>query len=396
MILSEVKYRQIHNGVFVNVRLIHHNHAAAAVDGQSTQKPVDISQTNVAKTQCRVFPLAAMEYPGIQLNPINYASLLQACTDIKSLEQTHAQLAVCGLDQNTYIETRLVSMYALLGSLENARQLFDKICEPNVFAWNAMIRRYATNGFCEEALCFYHRMQQAGIYPDNLTFPFALRACAGLLALREGKEIHGHIVRSGYEADIFTGSALVNFYVKCGVLEHARQLFDKMSQRNVVSWTAMIAGYACNGHANEALRLFHQMQGSDVKPNPVTVASVLPAYADLKDLQQGEWIHDYIIRNEYESNVFVGTALINMYIKCGNVEKARQVFDRMSQRNLVSWTALIAGYAQNGHASEALALFRRMQLEGMTPDSVTMHGFCIPILWWNAGKKCGLMECIDC
>lgn len=298
MILPEVKYRQIHNGVFVNARLIHHNHAGAAADGQSTKKPVEISQTNVAKTQCRVPLLAAMEHPGIPLNPIYYASLLQACTDMKSLEQTHAHLAICGLDQSPYLETRLVSMYALLGSLDNARELFDKILEPNVFAWNSMIRRYATSGSCEEALCFYYRMQQAGIHPDNLTFPFVLRACAGLLALREGKEIHCHIIRSGYEADLFTGSALVNFYVKCGVLEDARQVFDKMSQRNVVSWTAMIAGYASNGHANEALTLFHQMQGSDVKPNPVTVASVLPAYADLKDLQQGEWIHDYIIKNE--------------------------------------------------------------------------------------------------
>lgn len=295
MILPEIKYRQIHNGIFINVRLIHHNHAAA---GQSTQKPVEISQINVAKTQCMVTPLLAMEYPGIPLNPIYYASILQACTDMKSLEQAHGHLAVRGLDQNTYLETKLVSMYASLGNLENARQLFDKILEPNVFAWNSMIRRYATSRSCEEALYFYYRMQQAGMHPDNLTFPFVLRACAGLRALREGKEIHCHIIRSGYEADIFTGSALVNFYVKCGVLEDARQVFDKMSQRNVVSWTSMIAGYACNGHANEALTLFHQMQESDVKPNPVTVASVLPAYADLKDLQQGEWIHDYIISNK--------------------------------------------------------------------------------------------------
>eukprot|EP01018_Ginkgo_biloba_P030303 Gb_38441 [translate_table: standard] len=311
---------------------------------------------------------------GIPLDPDTYASFLQACANTRALsegKQVHAHVLIAGFDQDVFLGTKLVNLYAICGRLGNARQIFDNIRKRNIFLWNAMIRGYATNGVSGEALSLYYQMQRAGVYPDNFTFPFVLKACANLSALEEGKEIHYHLRRNGLESDVFVGTALIDMYTKCGSIENARHVFDEMSQRNVVLWTAMIAGYVQNGHANEALALFYQMQLVDVIPDSVTMASVLPACALLAALQQGKQIHNCIIRSGFHPDVSVGTALVDMYAKCGSIENAWHVFDKICRRDIVSWNAMIAGYAQNGHASEALSLFHQMQLEGVTPNSVT-------------------------
>eukprot|EP01018_Ginkgo_biloba_P034075 Gb_04450 [translate_table: standard] len=346
------------------------NHSNAA-KGQIIQKSKWMSQANDLET-----PPYATNHPGISTdsNANTHNSLLQAlqaCTDVKALNKLHAYMLVTGFDQNIYLATKLVSMYAMCGSLENARLVFDQIHKPNIFLWNAMIRAYAWGGFCEEALTLFYQMQQAGIHPDKFTFPFVLKACANLSALQQSKQIHGQIVRSSLLSDLYVGNALVGVYAKCGMMENAHQLFDKMPQRDVVSWTAMIAGYAQNGHPSEALMFFHQMQRAGVKPNRVTILSVLPACADLASLQQGKDIHDYILKNEFESDVSVGTALINMYAKCGSIEMARQLFDNMSKRDVISWSAMIAAYGMHGHGEDALKLFSQMQQSGMKPNRIT-------------------------
>jgi pentatricopeptide repeat protein len=301
-----------------------------------------------------------------------YALILQKCNSIKELKQTHSQLIINGLEHNTFLETKLVSMYGMCFSPEDARLLFDRSQESNVFLWNAMIRGYARNAFSDGVLQLYNRMPMEGIYPDNFTFPFVLQACASLSALQKGKEIHCRIIASRLESDVIVGTALIDMYGKCREIGNARQVFDKMSERDVVSWNAMIAGYAQNGHAEEALVLFHQMRMADVQANAVTVMSVIPACFDLGDLQQGKRIHGYTIRGGLALDVSVGNALIDMYSNCGDVEMAWQLFDEMSQRNVVSWSAMIGGYVWNGYAHEALALFCQMQIAEVKPNAVTL------------------------
>eukprot|EP01018_Ginkgo_biloba_P019231 Gb_39402 [translate_table: standard] len=301
-----------------------------------------------------------------------YTSVLQGCTDVKALKQIHAHMFRIGINQNMLLVTKLVSMYIACGSIEVARLVFDNIYTRSIGLWNVMIRGYSRNGFWEEALKLYYQMQWVCIQPNNFTFPVVLNACAGLSILREGKHIHNHIVRNGFESDAFVGNSLVDMYAKCGSIESARQVFDKISEKDVVSWSAMIGGYAQSGHAIEALTLFRQMLLAHIVPNLVTLVSVLPACANLAAEQHGKCIHGYIIRSGFESSVVVGTALIDMYAKCESVEIARQLFDKMSERNVVSWSAMIAGYAQNGHASEALKLFNQMQLAHMKPTAVTL------------------------
>eukprot|EP00253_Pinus_taeda_P001241 PITA_01241 len=300
-------------------------------------------------------------YPSkIQINDKRIFRSLQDCNDIKMLKQLHTQLITTGCNLT---ETKLINKYAIFGSMQDACQVFDKMCQPELFEWNLMLRGYTTNGLFKDALDLYYQMQWAGIIPNSYTFNFVLKACAGLSAFQHGRLSHEQVIRRGLELDIFVANALVDMYAKCGSIDAARRIFDRMSVRDVVSWTAMIAGYAQSGHPNEAWILFNKMQLSDSRPNSVTVASVLP---------QGQWMHCYIIKNKFEWDVVLATALADMYATCGILEVARRLFDKMPERNVVSWNAMISGYAQNGHFKEALTLFNEMQKGDIKPNTVTL------------------------
>eukprot|EP01018_Ginkgo_biloba_P007475 Gb_18859 [translate_table: standard] len=353
--------------------------------------------------------LLDLDEKGISVVSNTYASLLQECANMKALtegKQLHADMLRKGIELNVFLGAKLVSMYANSGSFGNALKVFDKISTCSVFAWNAMIRGYVTHGHCEEALNIYYQMKREGLSPDKFTFPSVIKACSGLKALEQGREIHRYITSSGFESDLFVGSALIDMYAKCGVMESARDVFDKMSRRDVVLWTAMIAGYAQNGSLDKALQLFRHMQAANVKPNVVTwnaviggyaqnghanealeqfrqmqlagvkldvvtISSILPACAHLAVLQQGKEIHDFTIRRGLDSDVFVVSALIDMYAKCGNIECARRLFDQMPRRDVVSWNAMIVGYGMHGYGEDALTLFNQMQQANMKPNRVT-------------------------
>eukprot|EP01018_Ginkgo_biloba_P019068 Gb_40768 [translate_table: standard] len=331
--------------------------------------------------------------------------------DVKSLRegrQTHAHILITGLHQDVFLVTKLLSMYSKCGCLVDARLVFDSIQKPDVFSWNVMIRGYVMHGQWEEALKLYYKMQRTDVQPNNFTFPFVLKACAILSDLQKGKEIHNDIARSGFESDVFVGNALVAMYAKCASLPSARYVFDKMSQRDLVSWNAMIAGYAqngCfnealevlhqmqmekvnpdvitwnamiagyvqNGFGNEALNVFHQMQLADTKVNTVTVASVISACADLVSLQLGKEIHGYLIKSGFQSDLLVGNALIDMYAKCRSIDDAHQVFVNLFEKDVISWNAMIAGYTQNGYCNEAFEIFHQMQLACLKPNLITWN-----------------------
>lgn len=201
--------------------------------------------------------------------PISYTSLFQACNDVKQLRQIHAHLLTLGLDQDIYLLPKLVSKYTIYGNMDDASLLFDKSMKPNIFLWTAIISGCIRNGLCEQALALYRQMQEQGIEPDSFIFSSVVKACADLSVLKEGIDVHDDIVRLGFESDIVVSTALVAMYAKCGVLGLAREVFDKMSERNLVSWSAMIAGYSQKGYAGEALKLFNGMRMQGFEPDLV-------------------------------------------------------------------------------------------------------------------------------
>jgi pentatricopeptide repeat protein len=214
-------------------------------------------------------------------------------------------------------------------------------------------------------------MVLSNVAPSNYTFTSVIKSCADLVALRHGRIIHGHVLVNGFGSDVYVQTALVSFYGKCGVLCNARKVFDKMRDRSVVTWNSMISGYEQNGFAKEAIRLFDRMKEIGVEPNSATFVSVLSACAHLGAFILGCWVHEYAVGNGLDLNVVLGTSLINMYTRCGNVSKAREVFDSMKERNVVAWTAMISGYGTNGYGSQAVELFHEMRRNGLLPNSIT-------------------------
>jgi len=336
---------------------------------------------------------------------LEYALLLQECInnkDITEAKRLHSHIIQTGFN---FPDNKLLTMYANYGSLVDARIVFDEMGKRNIVSWNVMIATYARHGFSAEALLLFYKLQSIGIQPDQFSFASVLPACANLASLEQGRLIHGDIIKRGFQFDVFVANALVDMYAKCGsaesafhvfekmpqrdlvswntivsgyaqygFLDQALKLFEKMPQRNVVSWTSMIAGFAKHQYNEEALSMFYKMQGAGIRPNQFTFASVLPACADLATLEQGEEIHEEVIRSGFQSNCFVGNALVDMYAKCGSIEKARYVFDRMLQRDVVSWNVMIAGYAMHGFGRQAIQLFEQMLQFGISPEHATFVG----------------------
>lgn len=238
--------------------------------------------------------------------------------------------------------------------------------------------------------------------PDNYTFNFLIRTCAQLSASQAGRTVHGALFKHGFdfdphvqsglifmyaemgclsscyrvfesvkEPDIVCQTAMVSACAKCGDTDFARDLFDEMPQRDSVSWNAMIAGYAQRGQSREALNLFKLMQMDGVKVNEVSMVSVLTACTHLGALDQGRWAHAYIERNKIRTTVPLGTALVDMYFKCGNVDKAMEVFWKMNEKNVYTWSSAIGGLAMNGYGEKCLELFSLMKREGISPNEIT-------------------------
>eukprot|EP01018_Ginkgo_biloba_P030838 Gb_14966 [translate_table: standard] len=286
--------------------------------------------------------LSQMQERGLKPDQVTFASVLSAC-------------AKCGL-------------------IENARNVFDKMSERSVISWNTMITGYVQTGHREKALKLFGQMQYADVKPDQVTLSSILVACASLGALEYGKQLHTLANRIGLESDLFVGSALVDMYAKCGSTENARQVFDRMPERDGVAWNSIIAGYGWQVHSEEVLTIFQHMQWVGVRPTEFTFGSIMSVCARLSVLEHGKQVHVHIIGTGFESNVIVATALIDMYSKCGSIEDAGRVFDNMPERNVVSWNGMIIGYAQNGCGKEALQLFEQMISFTEKPDHVTFIG----------------------
>lgn len=256
-----------------------------------------------------------------------------------------------------------------------------------------------------DAILLFYKLREFDVVPDDFTCSFVLKACASLLDFLNGRIVHGYVEKLGFRSNVFLQNMIVNLYALCGAMGDARLLFDKMLERDVVtwnimisqlvkrgdvegayelfswmpersvrSWTAMIAGYVQCGKPKEAIRLFMEMEEAGWRPNEVTVVAILAACADLGELDLGRRVHEYSNCSGYKRNVRVSNTLIDMYVKCGCLKDARRVFDEMEEQTIVSWSAMIAGLAMHGQAEEALRLFSKMIQIGMKPNDVTFIG----------------------
>ncbi|TXG61159.1 hypothetical protein EZV62_012522 [Acer yangbiense] len=306
-----------------------------------------------------------------------FTKLLQNYAATKSLtkvKQLHAIITASGF-LSAHLHSIIASAYANSGHVSNARKLFDKIPERNSFLYNTMMRMYTQNGSSYDVVRMFADMLRLENYlPDNYiyTYPIVIKACSDL-ALRElGVILHGRTMVAGFDTDTFVQNCLLAMYMSFGEIKVARNLFDGMWERSVVSWNTMISGYFKNGYTNQALEVFNWMVNNGVEPDSASVVSVLPACGYLKDVEVGRRVHVLVESKGLGNKIAVWNALVDMYVKCGSVSEARLVFDGMSERDVVTWTSMINGYILNGKVRNALGLLRSMQFKGVRANAVTI------------------------
>ncbi|KAH7668268.1 Tetratricopeptide-like helical domain-containing protein [Dioscorea alata] len=343
------------------------------------------------------------------------ARAMRLCKTRRQLEQVHAQI-LCnpGLSMRTTssLLSRLLLLYSSLPSstsfLLAICGLFVYIPSPTLSSFNTVLRSLAAAPPSSlpplHPISLYSQLLSSGLLPNHLTFPFLFKHCSLRLLATSGQCLHSHVFKLGFHLDVFIQNAMVFFYATCGFIRHARRLFDEMPQKDLVSWNSLLIGYLRCGEADEAmdvfrrmgdrnviswnsiitgfvqcgrekaaLSLFHEMQaeGFVVKPDKITVASVISACASLGAFDQGRWVHGYLKMCGIELDVVIGTALIDMYGKCGCLARALEVFDEMPDKDVLAWTAMISAFAIHGFGEEAFALLEKMERHGTKPNQVT-------------------------
>lgn len=318
-----------------------------------------------------------MRSEGFLPNNFTFPFVLKACARLLDLQlgvKIHTLVVKAGFDCDVFVKTSLVYLYAKCGYLEDAHKVFDDIPDKNVVSWTAIISGYIGVGKFREAIDMFRRLLEMNLAPDSFTIVRVLSACTQLGDLNSGEWIHKCIMEMGMVRNVFVGTSLVDMYAKCGNMEKARSVFDGMPEKDIVSWGAMIQGYALNGLPKEAIDLFLQMQRENVKPDCYTVVGVLSACARLGALELGEWVSGLVDRNEFLYNPVLGTALIDLYAKCGSMSRAWEVFKGMKEKDRVVWNAIISGLAMNGYVKISFGLFGQVEKFGIKPDGNTFIG----------------------
>ncbi|PSR98647.1 Pentatricopeptide repeat-containing protein [Actinidia chinensis var. chinensis] len=361
-------------------------------------------------------------------------SFTEKATSISEVHQAHAHLLKTGLIHHPSVARRLLFSAANTTTTTYAHAIFTRLQDPNTNVYNAMIRAYANSPTPQNAITVYTQMMNDCVVPDKYTFTSALKGCSRIRGVEEGKQVHAHVVKIGIGSDLIVGNTLVHLYAKCGYFEVAREVLDRMPQRDVISWNAilsayvnvglvelargvfdempernleswnfMISGYVAVGLVEEArgvfdempvkdvvswnvmitgysqasgfgdvLVLFEEMQNANVKPDSCTLVSVLSACARLGALSQGEWVRALVKKNRIDdANGFLATALVDMYSKCGCIEKALEIFQNAFKKDVSTWNSMISGLSIHGFGEQALEIFNEMLTDGVEPNEIT-------------------------
>ncbi|XP_021756781.1 pentatricopeptide repeat-containing protein At4g30700-like [Chenopodium quinoa] len=288
-----------------------------------------------------------------------------------------------GLNSHGYIITGLVSMYSKCGDVCTAKLLFNEMRKPDLVCYNALISGYTCNGETGSAVSLFNEWLISGVKVNSSTIVGLIPVGYPFGHLSLTTSIHCFCIKTGMTGNSSVSTAITTVYSRLNEIDRARQLFDESPEKSLAAWNAMISGYTQNGLTEMAISLFQQMQKCNVRPNPVTVTSILSACAQLGAVSLGKWVHELIHEEKLESNVYISTALIDMYAKCGSLTTARELFDAMPEKNVVSWNAMISGYGLHGLGHEAVSLFYEMLESEIPPSGVTF--LCVLYACSHAG-----------
>ncbi|KAL2938311.1 hypothetical protein RDABS01_021760 [Bienertia sinuspersici] len=246
--------------------------------------------------------------------------------------------------------------------------------ERNTISFVTLIQGLAKTDQSGTAVDIFCQMRRAFVMPNEFTLASVLQACAGMASLNMGKQMHGIVIKTALDSNVFVSNALLDVYAKCGRIEDSLVLFEASANKNDVTWNTMIVGYGQSGDSEKALSMFKCMLGNNLLPTEVTYSSTLRACACLAAADPGMQIHALTVKMNFYRDSVVGNSLIDMYAKCGNIKPARLVFDTMEKQDEVSWNTIISAYAMHGLGKEALRMFQRMQETDTKPNKLTFVG----------------------
>ncbi|KAL0848543.1 hypothetical protein Bca101_021790 [Brassica carinata] len=320
-----------------------------------------------------------MRREGNGANQFTFPSVLTACGAVSARRvgvQVHGCVVKSGFKTNIFVQSAVIAMYAKCRDLETARVLLQDMEVDDVVSWNSMVVECVREGLREEALSLFKRMHERDMKIDEFTIPSVLN-CFALCRteMKVASSVHCLIVKTGYGTHKLVNNALVDMYAKRGTMDSALKVFERMVEKDVISWTALVTGNTHNGSYEEALKLFCNMRAEGgISPDQIVTASVLSASAELTLLEFGQQVHGNYIKSGFPASLSVDNSLVTMYTKCGSLEDANAVFNSMEAKDLITWTALIVGYAKNGKAKDSLQSYKLMIDNHITPDYVTFIG----------------------
>ncbi|WJX96349.1 hypothetical protein P8452_77568 [Trifolium repens] len=322
---------------------------------------------------------------------------VEKCSTMTELKQHHSLLIRIGLSTDNHAMSRIINFCSKHDHFHYALKVFNTIPNPDTFLYNTLFKSQSKTPF--NALLFYSQMLQQSLTPNSFTFPILIRSCS---LHKQVKQIHAHVIKFGFGSDVFALNNLIHVYFSFGYLDDARKVFDKMPERSYVSWTTVISGYSHCGDVDEAFRvfelmncknsaswnamiacfvqsnrfkeafdLFNRMRVEKVELDKFLAASMISACTGLGALEQGKWIHGYVERSGIELDSKLATTIIDMYCKCGCLEKASQVFNGLPEKGVSSWNCMIGGLAMHGKGEDAIQLFKEMEREMVVPDGIT-------------------------
>lgn len=318
-----------------------------------------------------------MRIMGYRPNNFTISAALKSCLGLEAFDvgkSVHGCVLKARYDQDLYVGTALLELYTKSGEIVDAQRFFEEMPKNDLIPWSLMIARYAQSDKSMEALELFCRMRQSSVVPNNFTFASVLQACASLVSLNLGKQIHCYVMKVGLDSNVFVSNALMDVYAKSGEIENSVKLFVESPERNDVTWNTIIVGYVQLGDGEKAMNLFSNMLGYDMQPTEVTYSTILRACASLAALEPGLKIHSLTIKTMYNKEIVVANSLLDMYAKCGRINDARLIFDKMDKQDEVSWNAMICGYSMHGLGMEALNLFDMMQHTNCKPNKLTFVG----------------------
>ncbi|GAB4856379.1 Putative pentatricopeptide repeat-containing protein At3g11460, mitochondrial [Ancistrocladus abbreviatus] len=308
-------------------------------------------------------------------NAFTFPFIIKSCASLSLLStghQLHAHVIRTGCQQDPFVKTSLISLYCKCSEVDSARKVFDQsllsFASQSTVCYNALIAGYASSSRFLDAVSLFCSMRIVGVPFDAVTMLGLVPLCSMPLHLSLGMTLHGCNVRCGLINDVAVGNCLLSMYIRCGTIELARNLFDEIPEKGLITWNAMINGFAQNGLASNVLDLYQKMEMSGISPDAVTLLGVLSSCAYIGARSVGSEVERQIELCGFGSNTFLKNALIYMHGRCGNLVKARAIFDEMPDKSLVSWTAIMGAYGIHGQGEIATELFDEMLTTGICPD----------------------------